>query len=120
MKKKEEVYDMTKTDYLFYSDYLKSRSLKNKTIMIAKTKNSYLIGPLIDFNFFEASFYKRIKSNSIYNTKIYKKIFRRRSDILVKKYKKMLKSNQIIEIYKNGIVLTHTIIKVPGDDNEKK
>ena len=43
--------------------------------MIAKTKKSYLIGPIIDDNFYEGSFYKRIKSNSIYTTKIYKKMF---------------------------------------------
>lgn len=61
---------MLKNNYLFYSDYLKNRTIKNKSIMIAKTKSSYLIGPIIDHNFYEKSFYKRIISNSIYTTKI--------------------------------------------------
>ena len=64
---------MLKNNYLFYSDYLKKRNLKDKSILIAKTKNSYLIGPLINSRFDEESFYKRIKSNSIYTFDIYKK-----------------------------------------------
>ena len=68
---------MLKNNYLFYSDYLKKRNLKDKSILIAKTKNSYLIGPLINSRFDEESFYKRIKSNSIYTFDIYKKMFRR-------------------------------------------
>ena len=111
---------MLENNYLFYSDYLKNRNLKNKTIMIARTKKSYLIGPMIDSNFYENSFYKRIKSNSIYSPNIYKKIFKKRSIILINKYKRELKSNQIIEIYKNGEIVLHSIIKVPGEDNEKK
>ena len=67
---------MLKNNYLFYSDYLKKRNLKDKSILIAKTKNSYLIGPLINSRFDEESFYKRIKSNSIYTFDIYKKMFR--------------------------------------------
>lgn len=111
---------MLKNNYLFYNDYLKNRDLKNKSFLIAKTKNSYLIGPKIDSDFYEESFYKRIKSNSIYSLKIYKKIFKRKSNILIDKYKNKLKSNQIIEIYKNGATILHSIIKVPGEDNEKQ
>lgn len=66
---------MLKNNYLFYSDYFKNRIIKNKSILIAKTKTSYIIGPIIDQNFYEVSFYKRVKSNSIYTTKIYKKMF---------------------------------------------
>lgn len=64
---------MLKNNYLFYSDYLKKRNIKDKSIMVAKTKKSYLIGPLINSEFDEESFYKRIKSNSIYTFNIYKK-----------------------------------------------
>ena len=67
---------MLKNNYLFYSDYLKKRNLKAKSILIAKTKYSYLIGPLINSKFDEDSFYKRIKSDSIYTLNIYKKMFR--------------------------------------------
>jgi len=111
---------MLKNNYLFYSNYLKDRNIKDKSIMIAKTKKSYLIGPIIDSNFYEESFCKRIKSNSIYSHKIYKKILKRKSNLLINKYKVNLKSNQIIEIYKNGEYVLHSIIKVPGEDNEKK
>ena len=111
---------MLKNKYLFYSDYLKRGDIKNKTIMIAKTKNSYLIGPIINSNFYEESFYKRINSNSIYSTKIYKKMLKRKCDLLVNKYKVNLNSNQIIEVYKNGEIVLHSILKVPGEANEKK
>ena len=111
---------MVKNNYLFYSDYLKNRDIKNKLIMIAKTKKSYLIGPIIDHDFYDGSFYKRIKSNSIYTTKIYKKMFRKKCNLLVNKYKDELKSNQIIEIDKKGNIILHSILKVPGEDNEKE
>ena len=52
---------MAKNNYLFYSYYLKTRNTENKSIMIAKTKKSYLIGPIIDHNFYKDSFYRRIK-----------------------------------------------------------
>lgn len=111
---------MLKNNYLFYSDYLKDRNIKHKSVMIARTKSSYLVGPIIDSNFYEESFYKRIKSNSIYSSKIYKKMLNRKSNSLINKYKNKLKSNQIIEIYKNGEIILQYIIKVPGEDNEKK
>lgn len=111
---------MLENNYLFYNEYLKNRNLTDKTIMISRTKKSYLVGPLIDTYFYENSFYKRIKSNSIYSTNIYKKLFKKKSIGLIKKYKSILKSNQVIEIYKNGEIVVHSIIKVPGEDNDKK
>ena len=88
--------------------------------MIAKTKDSYLIGPIINFDFNEQSFYKRIKSNSIYTTKIYKRMLKRKCNILINKYRNDLKSNQIIEVYKKGEIVLHSILKVPGENDEKK
>ena len=111
---------MQKNKYLFYSDYLKKRDIRNKIIMIAKTKSSYLIGPRINSNFYEKSFYKRIRSNSIYSFKIYKKMLKRKCNLLINKYGATLKDNQIIEIYRNGEIVLHSILKVPGEDNEKK
>ncbi len=111
---------MLKNNYLFYSDYFKKRNLNNKLILVAKTKNSYLVGPLINLNFDEKSFYKRIKSNSIYTFNIYKKIFKRKCNILINKYINDLNDNQIIEIYKNGEVILHSILKVPGENNEEE
>ena len=111
---------MLKNNYLFYSDYLRDRNIKNKSIILAKTKKSYLVGPIIDSNFNEESFYRRIKSNSIYSRKIYKKMFKRKCNLLINKYKDKLKSNQIIEIYRDGEIILHSILKVPGVNNEKK
>ena len=111
---------MLNNSYLFYGDYLKKRNIKNKSILIAKTKKSYLIGPLINSKFDEKSFYRRIKSNSIYTFKIYKKMFQKKSNYLINKYKDTLKNNQIIEIYKNGEIVLHSILKVPGEYDEKE
>lgn len=111
---------MSKNNYLFYADFLKKRNIKDKFILIAKTKKSYLIGPLINLDFDEESFYRRIKSNSIYNEKMYKKLLKRKSVLLISKYGNTLKSNQIIEIYRNGEMVTHTILKVPGEYDEKE
>lgn len=111
---------MSKSRYLFYSDYLKNRNIENKSILIAKTRKSYLIGPLINSKFDEKSFYKRIKSNSIYTINIYKKMFNRKCISLIDKYEGNLKNNQIIEIYKNGEIVLHSILKVPGENYEKK
>ena len=111
---------MLKNNYLFYSDYFKKRNIENKSIMITKTKDSYLIGPIINSDFDEQSFYKRIKSNSIYTTKIYKRMFKRKCNSLINKYKNDLKNNQIIEIYRKGGIVLHSILKVPGENDEKK
>ena len=111
---------MLKNNYLFYSDYLKKRNIKNKSILIAKTKNSYLIGPLINSKFDEESFYKRIKANSIYTFNIYKKMFRKKCSTLIEKYMNDLINNQVIEIYKNGEMVKHSILKVPGENYGKE
>ena len=111
---------MSKSRYLFYSDYLKNRNIENKSILIAKTRKSYLIGPLINSKFDEKSFYKRIKSNSIYGVNIYKKMFNRKCLLLINRYANSLKDNQIMEIYKNGDIVLHSILKVPGENDEEK
>lgn len=105
--------------YLFYNDFLKNRIIKDKKILISKTFNSILIGPIIDRQFDEESFYKRIISNSIYSTKIYKKINRKKDFDLIIKHEKNLSRNEVIEILKNGTIIKHNIIKVPGGLNEK-
>ena len=111
---------MLKNNYLFYSDYLKKRNLKAKSILIAKTKYSYLIGPLINSKFDEDSFYKRIKSDSIYTLNIYKKMFRKKRNNLIEKYMNDLKNNQIIEIYKNVEIVKNSILKVQCENYGKE
>ena len=111
---------MKESSYLFYSSYLKNKSLKNKNILVSKINKSYLIGPIINDEFDEKSFYKRIKSNSIYGVNIYKKMFNRKCLLLINRYANSLKDNQIMEIYKNGDIVLHSILKVPGENDEEK
>ena len=75
-----------------------------------------MIGPKIDKNFDENSFYRRIKSNSIYNPRIYKRIINKKKIIQnLELYSEKLNSNEVYEIKKDGIIIIHKIIKVPGD-----
>ena len=111
---------MLENSYLFYCDYLKKRNIKDKSILISKTRNSYLIGPIINSKFDERSFYKRIKSNSIYGVNIYKKMFNRKCLLLINRYANSLKDNQIMEIYKNEEIGLQSNLKVPGKNDEEK
>ena len=100
-------------DYILYKDFLKEKNFDKENILVARTSNSYLIGPKIDESFDSESFKKRIKSNCIYNTKIYKSV---KKDICLKyidKYYKDLQSNEVIEIFDDKII-KHKIIHVPG------
>lgn len=106
--------------YLFYKDYLKKRNVENENVLVSKTKNSYLIGPIIDEKFDEYSFYKRIISNCIYTQKIYKKTNNKKILNLINIYKDKLNDNEVIEIFKNNSFVFHKIIKVPRDNNEKE
>ena len=109
---------MKKNNYLFYSQYLKGKPLTGKEILVSKTKTSYLIGPLLNKHFDNNSFYKRLISNSIYSLKIYKKISSYKCKKIINKYMDDLFDNEVLEILKNGSVVKHKIIKVPGENNE--
>ena len=109
---------MGKNDYLFYSEYLKDKSIIGKEILVSKTKTSYLIGPLINKNFDNNSFYKRLKSSSIYSLKNYKKMSYLKCKKIINKYKKNLSDNQVLELFKNGSITIHKIIKLPGENSE--
>ena len=109
---------MKKNNYLFYSEYLKGKSLSGKEILVSKTKTSYLIGPLLNRKFDSNSFYKRLISNSIYSLKIYKKMSGFKCRKLINMYKNNLSDNEDIEIFKDGNVIKHKIIKLPGDKND--
>jgi len=107
---------MKNNTYLTYNNYLKDRVIENKLILVGKTKDSFIIGPKIDKNFDENSFYRRIKSNSIYNPRIYKRIKKKKRILQnLELYSDKLKSNEVIEIKKDGTIIIHKIIKVPGD-----
>lgn len=105
---------------VLYNNYLKNRKIENGTLLVGKTKKSYLIGPIINSNFDEYSFYKRMISTSIYNTKIYKKMFKRTAIKLANQYFTDLKNNEVIEILKDGKIVIHKIISLPRGKYEKE
>ena len=105
--------------YIFYKDYFKKRDIKDKYILLTKTNNSYIIGPLINKKFDEVSFYKRVISNSVFSPKIYKRMSKRKCLSLLNKYRDKLHDNEAIEIFNNEEIIFHKIIKVPGDSYEK-
>ncbi len=49
---------MEENKYLFYSNFLKNQNINNKNILVAKTKNSYLIGPKLIINLIVHHFIK--------------------------------------------------------------
>ena len=105
---------------LNYKKYLKNRKILNYDILFGKTRQSFLIGPMITKKFDEESFYRRIISSSIYSKRIYKCCFKKNARLCIKKYSSMLKDNQVIEVFKNGEIIKHNIIAVPkGVSNEK-
>lgn len=108
------------TNYIFYKDYMKSRKLYNNGILISKVKKSYLIGPKINSKFDELSFYKRLKSTSLYDKKIYKNFSDRKVKRLIEKYIEMVKDNEVIEVFKDGTITIHKIIPLPRGKYEKK
>lgn len=56
----------------------------------------------------------------VYIRQKYKKMFRKKCNLLINKYKNKLKSNQIIEVDKKDDIILHSILKVPSEDNEKE
>lgn len=109
---------MKKNDYMFYKDFLKKCCYDDKKILIAKINGSYLIGPKIDKCFDANSFYKRLSSNCIYSLKVYKKVSKKQSLVLINKYYSKLKSNEVAEVFNSGEFIIYKILKVPGENNE--
>ena len=110
---------MKKNNWICYPKYIKNNSTFGAEILVAKTKISYLIGPLINERFDNISFYKRLMSNSIYNSNIYKSISNMKCKKIVDEYMSKLSDNEVIEIFKNGDIIKHKIISLPGEINEK-
>jgi len=111
---------MSKNKFLSYKKFIKKGNNFNKEILIAKTKDSHLVGPLLDYDFDKDSFKKRLLSNSIYPLKYYKKASSKKANKLIEKYMHKLESNEVLEVYNNGKIEKHRIIKVPGDFYEKE
>lgn len=106
--------------FLYYNQYLKKRKISNEEVFVSKTAKSYLIGPKINFNFDEDSFYKRMISSSIFTKKIYRCFSKKKCILLIDQYYKFLGDNEVIEVLKNGDVVKHSIISLPGGLDEKK
>ena len=47
-------------------------------------------------------------------------MFRKKCNNLIEKYMNDLKNNQIFEIYKNGELVKHSILKVSGENYGKE
>ena len=106
--------------YLSYYEMLNNGNIKDIDILVGKTKKAYLVGPKITTGFDVNSFIKRIQSNCIYSTKIYKKrMNKKKLTKLLDIYYPQLKENEIYEIEGNKIKI-HKIIPVPGDNYEKE
>lgn len=78
---------MAKNNYLFYSYYLKTRNTENKSIMIAKTKKSYLIGPIIDITFIKIRFIEELNQIVYIQQKYIKRCLRKNVIHLLKNIK---------------------------------
>ena len=109
--------------YIQYNDFLDNYDNYDKNeiigkILVGKINNSYLIGPRIIDEKDYITFFKRVKSNSVYDISKYKKVNDRKIINLLNKYQNMLCENEIIEIKNNKIKL-HTILKIPENKYEK-
>ena len=111
---------MKDSDYITYRRYLKNKRIDNQKTFISKTKNSYIVGPKIDLKFNEDSFKKRLLSSSLYDIKIYKNISKIKAKRLITQFYSQLKSNEIIEIFRNKKTVKYTIIPIPGEIYEKE
>lgn len=105
---------------LFYRTYLKKRVISDENILFSKTNDSYLIGPKINEFFDEKSFFKRLKSSSIYTRGYYKNCSKKVCKHYLDKYLSKLKNNQVIEVFKSGKIVNHSIIPVPKGVNCEK
>lgn len=110
---------MKKVNYLFYRDFFVKNERVKSGILVSKIKHSFLLGPIINEDFDEKSFEKRLLSSCVYSLKQYKKFNRKYAETLIDKYYEILTSNEVLEIKNKDIFIKHKIIQVPGDENEK-
>lgn len=107
-------------EYISYFEILNGKNIKDCDLLVGRTKNAYLIGPKITNSFDIDSFVKRINSNCIYKSSIYKKHMRKKKvGTLIAMYYPLLKDNEIYELVGN-VIKIHKVIPVPGDNYEKK
>lgn len=107
-------------EYILIKDYLKRMANIHKgQVFVGKTKNSYLVGPVINDKFDEFSFYKRITSSTVVRIKDYKKISKKKALELVDSNYDELKHNEMLEIFTDGHIVKHKIIPLQGDKNEE-
>lgn len=107
-------------NYIFYREYLYDNKIIDNSVLISKTKNSYLIGPIINDKFDDYSFKKRMISSSVFDIKKYRRCTKRTALKLIELYYSLLSNNEVIEIFKKGETLKHKIIPVPRGNYEKK
>lgn len=104
---------MNDIKYLSIHDFLKKRNTIDKGVFVSRTNDSYLIGPIIDFDFDYNSFYRRITSSCVYKKNLYKKVSKKISLELIKNYYNKLCLGDILEVYKSGIFVKHKFFSIP-------
>lgn len=81
-------------------------------IFVGRTKESILIGPLVDEDFDFSFFHRRIISSCLYSRKTYKKISLKVAKKYVegnKLYSEKMK-DIIVEIFSNGRIIKHNLL----------
>lgn len=106
--------------YISIKDYLKNGKTDNGNIFVGKINHSYIIGPLINDEFDEVSFYKRLMSSSIYDASLYKNVSKYKAFKLINRFYGDLGSNQVLELFRSGKIVKYDIISLPGGLYEKK
>jgi len=100
-------------------NFLINKLISDEELFVGKVKNAYLIGPQINKELDAESFYKRTISSSLFELKNYKKLSESKAKKLIELYGINFSNNEVLEIFKDGRVLKHKIIKVPVGYNEK-
>ena len=106
-------------NFILLKDYINGRvKITNQELFVGKTKTTYLIGPLINEELDSRSFYKRIISSTICDKKTYKRISKLKVEKIINKYYDMLEDNMMLEVFKDGRIVHHKIIRVMGVSND--
>lgn len=85
---------------------------KKEGIFVGKTKESILVGPVVNENFDFQFFQKRIVSSCIYSRKTYKRISKSAAIKYIEKnnFDKENLKDVVLEVLKNGDIIKHNLL----------
>lgn len=98
-------------------EFLKNPQNCKGDIFIGKTRESFLLGPIVNDEFSFGSFYKRIKSSMLYNKNRYKDINLKEIEKILEYHLDEIEDNVMMEFFKDGRVTRHILKKIPGTIN---